>query len=136
MGSPRIAASRSNGKLFKRDDRPPNSCRCRIRSAAAVMPIVERTSPDLLGTTDASLEYVRNGKLRELAGQSSGAWMRADIRCGRFVPGTRRVNGYGIGAHGNPPVEVIESSTRRQMPASRFPPQVKARLDDLAASAR
>jgi tripartite-type tricarboxylate transporter receptor subunit TctC len=102
-----------------------------------------QASTDLLGgqvqamfaTTVASIEYIRDGKLRALAVTSA---TRLDglpdiPTVGEFVPGYEAAAWYGVGVPRNTPVEIIDT-LNKEINAALVDPRIKARLVDLGST--
>jgi tripartite-type tricarboxylate transporter receptor subunit TctC len=88
------------------------------------------------GTTSATIEYIRNGKLRPLAvTTASRAEVLPDVpTVGDFVPGYEATTWYGIGAPKDTPTEIVDK-LNREINAGLADPRLKARLADLGATA-
>jgi tripartite-type tricarboxylate transporter receptor subunit TctC len=84
------------------------------------------------GTTVASIEYIRAGRLRALAVTTA---TRSDAlpdvpTVGEFVPGYEASVWYGIGVPRNTSVEVIDK-LNKEINAALADPRMKARIVDL-----
>jgi tripartite-type tricarboxylate transporter receptor subunit TctC len=111
MASPGIGSTpHVNGELFKVMT-GTNLVHVPYRSAAAVITDLLSGQVQLyFGTTAASLEYVRTGKLRALAVTIE---RRLDAlpdipAVAEFVPGYEASGWFGVGAPRNTPVEIID----------------------------
>jgi len=88
------------------------------------------------GTTASSIEYIRAGKLRELAVTTA---MRSETlpdipTVAEFVPGYEASAWFGIGAPRNTPAEIVDK-LNTEINASLGDPKLKARLMDLGGIA-
>jgi len=125
-----------NGELFKVMT-GTNMMHVPYRSAAAVMTDVLSGQVQLyFGTTAATLEYVRTGKLRALAVTIE---RRLDAlpdipAVAEFVPGYEASGWFGVGAPRDTPVEII-GKLNREINAGVADPWMKARLADLGGIA-
>jgi len=87
------------------------------------------------GTTVASIEYIRAGRLRALAVTTA---TRSDAlpdvpTVGEFVPGYEASVWYGIGAPKNTPAEIVDK-LNKEINAGLADPNIKARLADLGGT--
>ena len=87
------------------------------------------------GTTVASIEYIRAGRLRALAATTA---TRSDAlpdvpTVGEFVPGYEASVWYGIGAPKNTPAEIVDK-LNKEINAGLADPNIKARLADLGGT--
>ena len=137
MASPGIGSTpHVNGELFKVMT-GTNLVHVPYRSAAAVMTDLLSGQVQLyFGTTAASLEYVRTGKLRALAVTIE---RRLDAlpdipAVAEFVPGYEASGWFGVGAPRNTPVEIIDK-LNKEIDAGVADPKMKARLVDLGGIA-
>jgi tripartite-type tricarboxylate transporter receptor subunit TctC len=137
MGSPGVGTSpHMAGELFK------------FMAGVDMTHVPYRASPpvlvDLMGgqlqvyfaPISASIEYVRDGRLRALAVTTD---RRADVLpaipiVGDFVPGYEASAFYGIGAPKSTPVEIVDR-LNKAINAGLADPTLKARLADLGSSA-
>jgi tripartite-type tricarboxylate transporter receptor subunit TctC len=137
MGSPGVGTSpHMAGELFK------------FMAGVDMTHVPYRASPpvlvDLMGgqlqvyfaPISASIEYVRDGRLRALAVTTD---RRADVlpeipTVGDFVPGYDASAFYGIGAPKSTPAEIVER-LNKEINAGLANPTLKARLADLGSSA-
>jgi tripartite-type tricarboxylate transporter receptor subunit TctC len=137
MGSPGVGTSpHMAGELFK------------FMAGVDMTHVPYRASPpvlvDLMGgqlqvyfaPISASIEYVRDGRLRALAVTTE---RRADVLpaipiVGDFVPGYEASAFYGIGAPKSTPVEIVDR-LNKEINAGLADPTLKARLADLGSSA-
>jgi tripartite-type tricarboxylate transporter receptor subunit TctC len=107
------------------------------RSVAAVMTDLLSGQVQLyFGTTAASLEYVRTGKLRALAVTIE---RRLDAlpdipAVAEFVPGYEASGWFGVGAPRDTPVEIIDK-LNKEINAGVADPKMKTRLADLGGIA-
>jgi tripartite-type tricarboxylate transporter receptor subunit TctC len=137
MASPGIGSTpHVNGELFKVMT-GTNMVHVPYRSAAAVITDLLSGQVQLyFGTTAASLEYVRTGKLRALAVTIE---RRLDAlpdipAVAEFVPGYEASGWFGVGAPRNTPVETIDK-LNKEIDAGVADPKMKARLADLGGIA-
>jgi tripartite-type tricarboxylate transporter receptor subunit TctC len=137
MASPGIGSTpHVNGELFKVMT-GTNMVHVPYRSAAAVITDLLSGQVQLyFGTTAASLEYVRTGKLRALAVTIE---RRLDAlpdipAVAEFVPGYEASGWFGVGAPRNTPVEIIDK-LNKEIDAGVADPKMKARLADLGGIA-
>jgi tripartite-type tricarboxylate transporter receptor subunit TctC len=137
MASPGIGSTpHVNGELFKVMT-GTNMVHVPYRSAAAVITDLLSGQVQLyFGTTAASLEYVRTGKLRALAVTIE---RRLDAlpdipAVVEFVPGYEASGWFGVGAPRNTPVETIDK-LNKEIDAGVADPKMKARLADLGGIA-
>jgi tripartite-type tricarboxylate transporter receptor subunit TctC len=88
------------------------------------------------GTTAASIEYVKTGKLRALAvATATRSEVLPDIPAiAEVVPGYEATAWYGIGAPSNTPVEIIDK-LNKEINAALVDPRMKARFADLGGIA-
>jgi tripartite-type tricarboxylate transporter receptor subunit TctC len=137
MGSPGVGTSpHMAGELFK------------FMAGVDMTHVPYRASPpvlvDLMGgqlqvyfaPISASIEYVRDGRLRALAVTTD---RRADVlpeipTVGDFVPGYDASAFYGIGAPKSTPAAIVER-LNKEINAGLANPTLKARLADLGSSA-
>src|SRR5262249_46775031 len=87
------------------------------------------------GTTVASIEYIRAGRLRALAVTTATRWdALPDVpTVGEFVPGYEASVWYGIGAPKNTPAEIVDK-LNKEINAGLADPNIKARLADLGGT--
>jgi tripartite-type tricarboxylate transporter receptor subunit TctC len=137
MASPGIGSTpHVNGELFKVMT-GTNMVHVPYRSAAAVITDLLSGQVQLyFGTTAASLEYVRTGKLRALAVTIERLLdALPDIPAvAEFVPGYEASGWFGVGAPRNTPVEIIDK-LNKEIDAGVADPKMKARLADLGGIA-
>src|SRR6266446_2970655 len=125
-----------NGELFKVMT-GTNMMHVPYRSAAAVMTDLLSGQVQLyFGTTAATLEYVRTGKLRALAVTIE---RRLDAlpdipAVAEFVPGYEASGWFGVGAPRDTPVDIIDK-LNKEINAGVADPKMKARLADLGGIA-
>jgi tripartite-type tricarboxylate transporter receptor subunit TctC len=101
-------------------------------SAPAMTDLIAGQVQVYFGTTTASIEYIRAGKLRALAVTTAA---RADAlpdipTVGDFVPGYEASGFFGVGAPKNTPAEIVEK-LNKEINAALGDAKMKARLVDL-----
>ena len=84
------------------------------------------------GTTSASVEYVRAGRLRALAvTTATRSEALPDLpTVGDYVPGYEASALYGVGAPKNTPVEIV-AKLNKEINAALADPKIRARIADL-----
>ena len=89
----------------------------------------------MFGTTPASIEYIRAGKLRPLAVTTATRWDGLpDIpTISDFVPGYEASGWFGLGAPRNTPAEIVDT-LNREVNAGLTDPKLKARLEGLGGT--
>src|SRR5262245_16959720 len=137
MASPGIGSTpHVIGELFKMMT-GTNLVHVPYRSVAAVMTDLLSGQVQLyFGTTAASLEYVRTGKLRALAVTIE---RRLDAlpdipTVGDFVPGYEASIWFGVGAPRNTPAEIIDK-LNQETNAALADPKIKGRLAESGGKA-
>jgi tripartite-type tricarboxylate transporter receptor subunit TctC len=105
-------------------------------SAPAMTDLIAGQVQVYFGTTTASIEYIRTGKLRPLAVTTAA---RADAlpdipTVGDFVPGYEASGFFGVGAPKATPAEIIEK-LNKAINAALADPKIEARLTDLGGTA-
>jgi tripartite-type tricarboxylate transporter receptor subunit TctC len=89
----------------------------------------------MFGSTPASIEYVRAGKLRALAVTTATRLETLpDIpTVGEFVPGYETSAWQGVGAPKNTPIEIIDR-LNKEINAGLADPKIKARVADMGGT--
>ena len=89
----------------------------------------------MFGTTPASIEYIRAGKLRPLAVTTAARWDGLpDIpTISDFVPGYEASGWFGLGAPRNTPAEIVDT-LNREINAGFADAKLKARLEGLGGT--
>lgn len=89
----------------------------------------------MFGTTPASIEYIRTGKLRPLAVTTAKRWsgLPEVPPIGDFVPGYEASGWFGISAPRNAPAEVIDL-LNREIVAGLSAPSMRSRLEGLGGT--
>ena len=89
----------------------------------------------MFGTTPASIEYIRAGKLRPLAVTTATRWDGLpDIPAiSDFVPGYEASGWFGLGAPRNTPAEIVDT-LNREINAGLTDAKLKARLEGLGGT--
>jgi tripartite-type tricarboxylate transporter receptor subunit TctC len=89
----------------------------------------------MFATLPASIEYVRDGRLRALAVTTAtrAETLPALPTVGEFVPGYEASTWYGFGAPWNTPSEIIDK-LNEEINAGLSDPKLKARLADLGGT--
>jgi tripartite-type tricarboxylate transporter receptor subunit TctC len=89
----------------------------------------------MFGTTPASIEYIRAGRLRPLAVTTGARWdgLPNVPTIGDFVPGYEASGWFGISAPANTPAAVIEV-LNREINAGLADAKLKARLEGLGGT--
>ena len=87
------------------------------------------------GSTSATIEYIRAGKLRPLAVTTATRWEGLpDIpTVGEFVPGYEASGWHGIGAPKNTPAEIVDK-LNKEINAGLADPKIKARFANLGGT--
>jgi tripartite-type tricarboxylate transporter receptor subunit TctC len=89
----------------------------------------------MFGTTPASIEYIRAGKLRPLAITTAKRWsgLPEVPPIGDFVPGYEASGWFGISAPRNTPAEVVDL-LNREIAAALSAPSMRSRLEALGGT--
>src|SRR5262249_10831586 len=89
----------------------------------------------MFATMSSSIEYVRGGKLRALAGTTAtrSPGLPGSPTVSEFVPGYESSFWTGVGTPKNTPAEIVEK-LNKEINAGLADPKIKARLADLGGT--